>query len=192
MFRRSSRQPDATDEPSSDTSPAGKGRATPKRSEAEAARKARAKPPRTRKEASKVMRQKRYEERIKTREAMETGDDRYLPARDRGKVRKFCRDFVDARRNVAEYLLPLLFVILLLSFLQTQWAVMALFGLWVVTILGTLLDTVYLIMRVRRELKTRFPDQSTRGALPYAVLRSSQLRRFRMPKPQVKRGQSPA
>lgn len=192
MFRRSSRQPDATDEPRGDTSPVGKGRATPKRSEAEAARKARAKPPRTRKEASKVMRQKRYEERMKTREAMETGDDRYLPARDRGKVRKFCRDFVDARRNVAEYLLPLLFVILMLSFLQTQWAVFALFVVWVVTILGTLLDTVYLIFRVRRELRTRFPDQSTRGALPYAVLRSSQLRRFRMPKPQVKRGQSPA
>lgn len=168
----------------------GKGRATPKRSEAEAARKARARPPRTRKEAAKVMRQKRYEERTKTRQAMDTGDDRYLPARDRGRVRGFCRNFVDARYNIAEFLLPLLVVILLLSFLQTQWSVLLLFGLWIVTILGTALDTVYLIFRLRRELKKRFPDERIRGSLPYAVLRSTQLRRFRMPKPQVKRGEA--
>lgn len=189
LFRRSSQQPDTPEEASETTDPAGKGRATPKRKEAEAARKARVKPPRTRKEAAKVMRQKRYEERTKMRDAMETGDDRYLPARDRGKVRGFVRNFVDARYNVAEFLLPLLVVILLLSFLQTEWAVLLLFGLWIVTIIGTLLDTVYLIFRIRRELKQRFPDESARGCLPYAVLRSTQLRRFRMPKPQVKRGE---
>lgn len=189
LFRRSANQSDAPEETPEPDERIGKGRATPKRKEAEAARKARAKPPRTRKEAAKVMRQKRYEERMKMREAMETGDERHLPARDRGKVRRFVRDFIDARYNVAEFLLPLLVVILLLSFLQTEWAVLALFGLWIVTILGTFLDTVYLIFRLRRELKRRFPDESTRGCLPYGVLRSSQLRRFRMPKPQVKRGQ---
>lgn len=188
MFRRSRPAESTDDVEAADAATTGKGRATPKRSEAEAARKARAKPPRTRKEAAKVMRQKRYEERMKAREAMETGDDRYLPARDRGKVRRFCRDYVDARYNVAEFLLPLLVVILLLSLLKTEWAAVALFGLWIVTILGTALDSVYLIFRVRRELKRRFPDERTRGALPYAVLRSSQLRRFRMPKPQVQRG----
>ncbi|UPK73427.1 DUF3043 domain-containing protein [Nocardioidaceae bacterium SCSIO 66511] len=188
LFRRSSNSQDVPEE-APEPDPSGKGRATPKRKEAEAARKARVKPPRTRKEAAKVMRQKRYEERMKTREAMETGDDRYLPARDRGKVRGFVRNFVDSRYNVAEFLLPLLVVILLLSFLQTEWAVLALFGLWIVTIIGTLLDTIYLIIRVRRELKKRFPGESTRGCLPYAVLRSTQLRRFRMPKPQLKRGQ---
>ncbi|MDN5851932.1 MAG: DUF3043 domain-containing protein [Actinomycetia bacterium] len=192
LFRRSAHQSaEPEDAPESEES-MGKGRSTPKRRDAEAARKARAKPPRTRKEASKVMRQKRYEERTKMREAMETGDERHLPARDRGKVRRFVRDFIDSRYNVAEFLLPLLVVILLLSFLQTEWAVLALFGLWVVTIVGTLLDTIYLIFRLRRELKHRFPDESTRGCLPYGVLRSSQLRRFRMPKPQVKRGQKPA
>lgn len=179
-----------TEEPSEASDPSGKGHATPKRKQAEAARKARAKPPRTRKEAAKVMRAKRYEERMKTREAMDTGEERYLPARDRGKVRRYVRDFIDSRYNVAEFLLPLLVVILLLSFLQTEWAVLALFGLWIVTILGTFLDTVYLIFRLRRDLKRRFPDESTRGCLPYGVLRSSQLRRFRMPKPQVKRGQA--
>lgn|SRR5690625_1299322 len=189
LFRRPSRQPDVPEEAPTSEEPLGKGHPTPKRRDAEAARKARAKPPRTRKEASKVMRQKRYEERVKMREAMETGDERHLPARDRGKVRRFVRDFVDSRYNVAEFLLPLLVVILLLSFLQTEWAVLALFGLWVVTIIGTLLDTLYLIFRLRRELKSRFPDESTRGCLPYGVMRSSQLRRFRMPKPQVKRGQ---
>ena len=189
LFRRSARQPDVPAEAPETPDPTGKGRATPKRKEAEAARKIRAKPPRTRKEAAKVVRKKRYEERMKMREAMDTGEERYLPARDRGKVRRYVRDFVDSRYNVAEFLLPLLVVILLLSFLQTQWAVLALFGLWIVTILGTALDSIYLIFRLRRELRRRFPDESRRGCLPYGVLRSSQLRRFRMPKPQVKRGE---
>jgi hypothetical protein len=36
----------------------------------------------------------------------------------------------------------------------------------------------------------RFPETSTRGAKFYAMLRSSQLRPLRMPKPQVKPGQT--
>lgn len=190
MFRRT-RQPDAPADVPEPESTTGKGRPTPKRSQAEAARKTRSKPPRNRKEAAKVMREKRYEERTKTREAMSTGDDRYLPARDRGKVRRFCRDFVDARRNVAEYLLPLLVVILMLGFIQTPQTTLILLVLWIITIGGTALDTVYLVFRIRRELKRRFPGESTRGCVPYAVLRSSQVRRFRMPKPQVKHGETP-
>jgi hypothetical protein len=42
--------------------------------------------------------------------------------------------------------------------------------------------------RVRRELRRRFPDQSTKGATGYAILRSIQLRWLRLPKPKVKLG----
>ena len=41
---------------------------------------------------------------------------------------------------------------------------------------------------LRRELARRFPDQSTKGAVGYGVLRSLQLRWLRMPKAQVKLG----
>jgi Flp pilus assembly protein TadB len=168
----------------------GKGRPTPKRKDAEAERRQRLKPPRNRREASQRMRERRRSERTKMQEALRSGDERHLPARDRGPVRRFCRDFVDARWNVAEWLLPLLLIILLLSFLGTGSAFAAWLQvvLWTATIIGTVFDTLLLIWRTRRELRRRFPDENRRGAVAYAVLRSSQLRRLRLPKPQVRRG----
>jgi len=165
-----------------------KGRPTPKRKEAEAARKQRIAPPRDRKEAARRMRQKRAEQRMKMNAALKTGDEAHLPVRDRGKVRRFCRDLVDSRYNVAEYLLPLLLVILLLGIVATPATAYAQIAVWLGTILGTVIDTTYLIRKTRRELARRFPGENTRGAVAYTVLRSSQLRRFRLPKPQVERG----
>ena len=165
-----------------------KGRPTPKRKEAEAARKQRLTPPKHRKEAAKRLKQKRYEERMRTQLALKTGDEAHLPPRDRGKVRRFVRDLVDSRRSVAEYLLPLLLVILLLSLIRSPVTAYAQVAVWLGTIVGTVVDTLYLVAKVKRELARRFPEESTRGAVGYAVLRSSQLRRFRLPKPQVARG----
>ena len=45
-----------------------------------------------------------------------------------------------------------------------------------------------MVFRLKRELRRRFPDQSTKGAVGYAVLRSLQLRWIRLPKAQVKLG----
>ena len=47
------------------------------------------------------MREQQAARRGSTRERMAMGDDSYLPARDRGPVRKLVRDVVDARRNLA-------------------------------------------------------------------------------------------
>jgi hypothetical protein len=171
---------------------AGKGRPTPKRSEAEQQRKKRMAPPRNRKEAAAIQRERTRGEREKRMKAMQSGDERYLPTRDRGPVRRFTRDFIDSRRNVGELLLPLLVLILVLSFVgQSQlWARNATATIWTLTIVLTALDTVFLTFRLGRQLKVRFPDTSTRGAKFYGVLRSSQLRPLRMPKVQVKPGQA--
>ena len=50
------------------------------------------------------------------REGMRTGDERYLPARDKGPVKRFIRNYVDARLSIAEFLLPLLVVIMVLQY----------------------------------------------------------------------------
>ena len=165
----------------------GKGRPTPSRREAEAARKARLKPTADRKALAKRKRQQRIEQRNKMRQALVTGDQKNLPPRDRGPVRAFCRDFVDRRYNVAEYLLPLLVLILVLSMVPSLLGLQ--FILWMVTIVATTADTVWLWIRTRRELRARFPADQTRGAMAYTILRSSQLRRLRLPKPRVKRGE---
>jgi len=162
----------------------GKGRPTPTRAQAQAAAKARARGPQDKKAAQRLQRERRGESSAKIREAMKTGDERYLPKRDKGPVRRFTRDWVDSRICMAELLLPLLLVIMVSS----SFAKSLSNGLWSVTILLVALDTVYLVFRLRREIARRFPEENTRGVVGYGVLRSMQLRFIRMPKPQVKLG----
>lgn len=187
MFGRRSTREDSSSGATTTPPVSGKGKATPKRREAEAARKQRLTAPKTRREASRQLRQRRYEDRAKVQAALRSGDDRYLPARDTGPVRRCVRDLVDSRFNVGEFLLPLLLVILVLN---VAGQVVLVSYLWVATILATTIDTTYLWWRIKKELRTRFPDESPKGAVLYGILRSSQLRRLRLPKPQVKRGET--
>ena len=61
------------------------------------------KPPKDRREAYKMQRDRQKEDRSKVRNALMTGDDRYLPSRDRGPLRRFVRDWIDSRRTVGEF-----------------------------------------------------------------------------------------
>jgi len=181
LFRRSK----STEAPAAETvKPGGKGRPTPSRKEAEAAARARAKGAKNKKEAARLQRQRRAENSARVRQGMKTGEERFLPTRDKGPVRRFVRDWVDSRLCMAELLLPLLVVIMIGQTISPSVAN----DLWMVTILLVLLDTALLIFRLRRELARRFPDQSTKGAVGYGVIRSIQLRWIRLPKSQVKLG----
>jgi Protein of unknown function (DUF3043) len=181
VFRRRT-----TDEPESEEppeSPDGKGRPTPKRREAEQLRKQRMTAPKTRKQAGALQRERRRTERMKMQMALQTGDDAGLPVRDKGPVRRFCRDFVDSRRNFVSYLLPCLVVILVVGVIPPAAGLVLMF--WMATILFTVVDSIYLTRKLGRELNSRFPDETTSGARLYALLRASQMRRLRLPKPQV-------
>ncbi len=196
MFRRHKSEapestpvdPSATVDPSS-ARPEGKGRPTPTRKEAEAAAKARAKPPRTRKEMAAAQKQQRQQGQSKMREAMRTGDDRYLPARDRGPVKRFIRDFVDSRFSFVELLIPVLLITTIMAWSGNQalasYGNAALFGMLVLIVF----DMVRLRFRLRRELAARFPGEPTKGTTYYAVMRSLQMKFMRLPKPQIKIGQ---
>jgi len=169
--------------------PSGKGRATPSRKEAEAARKKQMKTPVSRKGRTRKQKEAREQARARTREAMRgNGDDKHLPLRERGPVRRFCRDYVDRRYNFADVLLLMLIGIFLVSTIFPRLSVLVL-TLWIAMILGTIVDEWVMVRGLRKELKKRFEPDEIRGCLPYAVLRTTQIRRFRMPKPQVKRGE---
>lgn len=171
-----------------DGTPQGKGGPTRSRKEAEAARKQQMKRPLTRREQAERDRRRRANARDKQREAlMGTGSTADLPARDRGPSRALARDVVDRRRTVAEFMLPILVVILVLSFFPA--AASAVFSLWTVTILATVVDEIWLVVTLKRELKRRFSKAERRGAVLYAVLRSTQIRRMRLPKPTIQIGQ---
>jgi len=168
-----------------------KGRPTPKRSEAQTQRRSVANTPTTRKEASKRQRDDRRAALERQRQALATGDERYLPARDKGPVRKFARDFIDSRFNVAEFFLPMAVIILVLSMVRVGALQSIALLLWLVVIVLIVVDAILTGFRLKKRLAERFPDQNRKGAVAYALMRSLQMRRLRLPKPQVKRGERP-
>lgn len=168
-----------------------KGRPTPKRNEARGPRRSMSSGPVNRKDAAKRQREARRADMAKQREALAGGDERYLPARDRGRVRRLARDFVDARFSVAEFFLPLAVIILVLQMLPSlQLKNISLF-LWLLVILLIVIDSIGISMRLKKKIRERYPDDNHRGAIAYALMRTLQMRRMRLPKPQVARGEKP-
>lgn len=169
-----------------------KGRPTPKRSEAQTQRRrASSAAPGDRKEATKRQREARRADMAKQRAALASGDERYLPARDKGPVRRFVRDFVDSRFCVAEFFLPLAVVILVLSMVKVGSLQNIALLLWLGVIVMIVIDSIGLSIRLKKQLRERFPDEPKRGAVAYGLMRTLQMRRLRLPKPQVKRGERP-
>ena len=189
MFRRTKSEAEAST-PATPAKPDGKGRPTPTRREAEAAARARARTPRTRKELARQQRESRAESSRKIRQAMKTGDERYFLPRDKGPVRRFVRDFVDIRFSFVELMIPVMIVTLVLSYSGNP----RLAGIGNMILLGMLLlvilDIVMLRFRLRRELARRFPGESTKGTTYYAVSRAMQMKFMRLPKAQVRIGES--
>ncbi|MFH8367348.1 DUF3043 domain-containing protein [Streptomyces sp. NPDC018031] len=168
-----------------------KGRPTPRRSEAQSQRRSLAQTPTNRKEASRRQREARRADLARQREALASGDERYLPARDKGPVRRFARDYVDSRFVVAEFFLPLAVIILVLSMIQAGAMQTYVLLLWMLVIALIVVNSVVIAFQLKRQLRKRFPDENLRGAVPYALMRTLQMRRLRLPKPQVKRGERP-
>ena len=188
MFRRTKSETTPVDADAA-AKAGGKGRPTPSRKEAEAAAKARAKTPRTRKEAAAQQRLARSQSSSKMREAMKTGDERYLPARDRGPVKRFLRDYVDSRFSFVELMIPVLLVTTVMAWSGSSsiaaYGNAVLFGM----LLLIVTDMVRLRFKLKRELAARFPEEPTKGTTYYAVMRSLQMKFMRMPKSQIKIGQ---
>jgi hypothetical protein len=190
VFRRTSKaeaQPAVLDP----KGPGAKGRPTPTRKESEAARRERAKAGLDKKAAQKVLRERRNENNAKVRAGMRSGDERYLPKRDQGPVKRFIRDFVDARLSIAEFLLPLLLVIMAMQYSGSTALLKFSNTLWGTTLLVVALDTLWLMYRLKRALRAEFPEESLKGTTFYTLMRVLQLRWLRVPKPRVKLGGAP-
>ena len=166
----------------------GKGRPTPKRAEAQGRRPGPPPPPpTTRKEAYKRMREQQAARRAETRQGAARGDDAYLPARDRGPVRKLVRDVVDSRRNVGSLFLAVAAVALVGTFVPSltvkAYSSFVLFGFFLLLTL----DSVWLGRKIKSAVTARFPDEKhkMKGLVWYGISRSTMIRRWRFPKPEV-------
>jgi Protein of unknown function (DUF3043) len=170
----------------------GKGTPTPKRKDQEAARK-RPLVPSDRKASKEAERIAIQDQRQKMRQALDTGDERYLPLRDKGPHKRFARDFVDARFNLGEYLMfgALAFVVVSFIIPQSSDALTYVLVAFWIMFLAVFVDVFFLSRKLRKALARKFGEVE-RGTVWYGSMRSLQFRKLRLPKPLVNRGEYPS
>ncbi|MDO4243000.1 MAG: DUF3043 domain-containing protein [Actinomyces sp.] len=200
LFKKRDAAAQEAPEPESPVKVGGKGRATPKRKEAEA-RRLHPVVPTDRKAAKAEARARRDEAWRLQDEAMRTGNERYLPPRDKGPVKRYVRDYVDARYSLGELFLPLSIVLMIIVFgfssasgSSSELSLMLLLGLYAVFFLA-IIDAVVCWWLVRRRLYAKFGVEEVKGQgvlFWYVFSRCFNLRRLRRPSPQVRRRQYPS
>jgi hypothetical protein len=164
-----------------------KGHATPTRKEREAARKrplVGGKTP----EARAMSKEQERAMRDRARVGMAAGEEKYLPARDRGAQKRFVRDYVDARWGFAELTIPILGLFVVIGLILPGLANYVNYGLWALIVLIAI-DVVVLYFSLRRRLREKFGEDRVERMGLYHATRAIQLRPMRLPKAQVKRGQ---
>ena len=172
-----------------DAGQSGKGRPTPKRRDAEASRPRRSLAPAVKKADRKALKAQQRKKREELRGAYMRGEERALPTRDKGPARKFARNYVDARYSVAEFFMPLLMVVLLLSIIPSaSIKVLATLFMYMV-ILISFIDGFVMGRKIKGHVAEKYPEEKLKGLTIYAWLRSTQIRRLRSPAPLVKRGE---
>jgi hypothetical protein len=174
----------------------GKGRPTPKRRDVVGPR-GPVTAPKTRKEA--MARQKQLSKQARAarastgksltpaerRAALRSGE--LLPARDQGPTRKLARDYVDSHRMFSNYLLWL-FPLMIATYVIPQAAIIQL--VVIAMFFGLLVEWYVVGARLRRMAIERF-GSAQGGSMSigfYAGSRAYLPRRWRLPAPQVERG----
>ncbi|MGP9682129.1 MULTISPECIES: DUF3043 domain-containing protein [unclassified Brachybacterium] len=195
MIFRKSETPE-TPEPEQSVRPGSKGRPTRTRKEAEAARR-RPLVVDDRKEARRRDRERASKERAEAQQALMTGDEKKMPMQHRGPERRLVRDLVDSRRNVAEYFFPIalifMLVALIMPLIRPEMYLMMSTGMIVVLwggILVCVIDSFLLRRHLRKNLTERFGSVGS-GLVGYGIMRAIQIRRFRLPRAQIKHGEDP-
>ena len=166
----------------------GKGKATPTRKNQEAAN---FKPLVGDKspEAKKAAKEKAAAERARVRAGMAAGDEKYLPVRDRGPQKKLARDLVDSRLTLGELMIPVMVMVLFLSGIENPSLQLGLvIAMWIV-MAGIVVDGFIISRKVKAAAAEKFGEAKVEAGLGwYAVVRATQLRMMRMPKPATGRG----
>ena len=200
LFKKRSQtpEPEPVAEPAS--KPGGKGRPTPRRKDQQATN-LRPVVPKDREAAKREARAARDAAWKRQSEAMVTGEEKYLPAREKGPVKRYIRDYVDARVSLGEFFMPLVFILLIISFgfsrilphypLVSFYTVAAMNGY----LLLAIVDSAWCWYRLRCRLNEKFGADRVKdeGTIVFYIMsRCFMLRRWRRPAALVKRGQYPS
>lgn len=145
------------------------------------------------KDYKRERREKRRETNREIQAKMDAGDERYLMERDKGQVRRYVRDWVDSRRFINNWIMPIALVIFLLTFMvafappQVATAVSALSMAFMVVVI---VEAIIIGRSVNKAVAAKFPGSGETGfgLGMYAFSRATQPRSWRSPKPQVEAG----
>jgi hypothetical protein len=175
-------------ESKADKTAGNKGRPTPKRKDAIAARKVSSLAPASTKEEKKRAKEASRVARVANRAAYLRGDENALPIRDKGPVKRYVRNYIDSRRSIGEYFLPIIFVVLVLTLIPSPIFQIGSIIIMYSVLLISVIDGIFLGRKLKKAVLEKFPDAQVKGIAMYGWLRSTQMRRMRTPKPQINRG----
>lgn len=181
LFRRNS-QPAPEPTTTVESAPTGKkDRPTPTRKEAEAARRQRMSTTLSKKESRAAAGRQSRSDRMRAISAREATPEKIL-----------MRDYIDARFNIGEFLLPSVVVILAVTVLGSYWPRVTLIATLAMYlfILAVFVDGYLMWRGFKKVLAARLPKTSPKGLMLYGMTRSTQIRRFRSPAPRIKRGEA--
>ena len=162
-----------------------KGRPTRKRSEAERRRRQPYSAPAGRKAAGRQARDRDKGERARKYEAMKRGEEWALAPRDKGPVKALARDYVDSKRRISEFYMYILLVLLVILLFKSTALDAIVYPLVLVLVAIMVVEGFFISRGVKKLAAQRYPGESTRGVTRYAIMRTLQIRRFRMPAPRV-------
>jgi hypothetical protein len=147
-----------------------------------------------RKTARRVNKSERQKMYALQQEAMRTGEEKYLPQRDRGPVRRDARNWIDSRFLPSQVFLPGAFVIMIGMLIVGRWlpgmegyVVLAMYLLLLLAIVVSAIA----VHVMKRQLIAKHGADKVRGVVWYSFIRSMYPRFLRQPKPQVKIGGEP-
>jgi len=143
------------------------------------------------KEERKAERLARRADMDSNRAKMMAGEEAYLLPRDKGPVKRYVRNVVDARRNVLGLFMPsaLAMVFFMMALPDPRFQGYLSIAMLVLMVL-MVIDGLLIGRRVNKLVDAKFPDHAESGWKIgfYAASRASQLRKMRVPRPQVSRG----
>lgn len=183
LFRPYERQEDTKAAPESADPASGAAKKhvpTPTRKEAEAARRERLNPTLS-----------PAQQRARDRDAKARGREEQWAKVDADPARVLLRDFIDSRRGLAQWWMPIIMSALVV-------ALVVMYAWPTAAVVATVIPYAALIVmaihigllwyQFRRLLAERQPNASRRGLLVYMINRIISMRRFRTPSPRVKPG----
>lgn len=134
----------------------------------------------------KILKQKYKKEvqlkKMRTLNALYTGEEKYLPDKDKGQQKRFVRNFIDLRFSICEYSMPVGVIFVFLSFLAPTY----LMQLWILIIFWLYFLIVFVEMyilsrKLKYKLKINF-NKLDKGLIRYGIIRSIQMKRMRLPR----------